>query len=147
MSVFAASSFGKGYCLQYVGCNHRMILGILAVVHSTENLWPLHVFGPKTCPISKWDNIMQYFKTVLVRKIQNCQELMFFRKKITMEITHLPYVYTAECISRGEIIWFQSHAYLTHEFASRTTGLLEFPILDPRTTSSFLMLTVVIKES
>lgn len=129
-----------------------MILGILAVVHSTENLWPLHVFGPKTCPISKWDNIMQYLKTVFVRKNPKLPRIKCFLEKNiygnrVSKQTHLPYVYTAECIRRGEIIWFQSHAYLTHESASRTTGLLEFPILDPRITSSFLMLTVVIKES
>lgn len=59
-----------------------MILGILAVVHSTENLWPLHVFGPKTCPVLKGDNIVQYFKTVLERKkSQKCKDLMLFRKK------------------------------------------------------------------
>lgn len=45
------------------------------------------------------------------------------------------------------IILFLSHTYLTHEFASRTIGLLEFPILDPRITSSFRMLTLVVKES
>lgn len=63
-----------------------MILGILAVVHSTENLWPLHVFGPKTCPISKWDNIMQYLKTVFVRKNPKLPRINAFKKKIFMEI-------------------------------------------------------------
>lgn len=141
MSVFVVSSFGKGYYLQFVGWNHEMNLGILAVVHNTENLWPLRVFGPRACPISKGDNVVQYFG----KKNPKLQRQSFYNLH-SKNSSHPIYSGLFNFVLMRMIL-FLSPTYLTHEFASRTIGLLEFPILDPRITSSFLMLTLVVKEA